>query len=434
MIKSTENTFAMIKKFKIAIIGLGYVGLPLAVEFSKHAEIIGFDLNQERINDLNAFIDKTNEVSEEELKHAQPSTTFTSDINILRNANFYIICVPTPIDELNQPDMRSLIGASETIGLVLSKGDYVVYESTVYPGATREICIPILSKKSSLILNKDFYVGYSPERINPGDKSHRLPDIIKVTSGSNLHSAEVIDAVYGCVISAGTFMVSSIEVAEAAKVIENTQRDLNIALVNELALIFQKMEIDTKEVIEAASTKWNFNAFYPGFVGGHCIGVDPYYLTFKAKEVGYDPKVILSGRELNDSMPEKVSEMLCKKMQDRDINIPLSKILIMGFSFKENCPDFRNTKVEALVHLLQPLVEQIDVYDPVIDLESAKKQFQTINFINKLKLNHYNAVVIAVSHSIFQDLQEGIKDCLHNPNVIFDLKGLFPANFSDLRL
>lgn len=424
----------MSKKFKIGVIGLGYVGLPLAIEFSKFFQVIGFDLDKTRISELKKNIDNTKEVSEEQLKKSKKSLKFSDKTDDIKDINFYVVCVPTPIDSDNVPDMRSLKSASAIVGSVLEKGNYVVYESTVYPGATREICIPILSKHSSLEINKDFYVGYSPERINPGDHKHRINQIIKITSGSNNHAANEIDKVYKKIISAGTYMASSIEVAEAAKVIENTQRDLNISLVNELSLIFDRLEIDTKEVIDAAATKWNFSPFYPGLVGGHCIGVDPYYLTYKAKILGYDPKVILSGRQLNDSMPRHVVSLLLKGLKDRKIKYKNARVLILGFSFKENCPDIRNSKIEHVVSILESKVQSVDVHDPVINLKQAKKEFPNISFIKKPKKNYYDAVIIAVSHREFLHQADNIKGFTKIQSIIFDLKSIFPIDFSDIRL
>ena len=424
----------MSKKFKIGVIGLGYVGLPLAIEFSKYFQVIGYDLDKTRVSELKKNIDNTREVLEEDLKQANKSLKFSDEIEDIKDIDFYVVCVPTPIDSDNVPDMRSLKSASAIVGSVLEKGNYVVYESTVYPGATREICIPILSKHSSLEINKDFYVGYSPERINPGDHTHRINQIIKITSGSNNHAANEIDKVYKKIISAGTYMASSIEVAEAAKVIENTQRDLNISLVNELSLIFDRLEIDTKEVIDAAATKWNFSPYYPGLVGGHCIGVDPYYLTYKAKLLGYDPKVILSGRQLNDSMPKHVVSILLRALKDRKIKYKNARVLILGFSFKENCPDIRNSKVEQVVSTLISKVQSIDVHDPVINLKQAKKESPNISFVKKPKKNSYDAVIIAVSHREFLHQADYIKGLAKTQSIIFDLKSIFPIDFSDIRL
>jgi UDP-N-acetyl-D-galactosamine dehydrogenase len=424
----------MSDKFKIGVIGLGYVGLPLAVEFSKHFQVTGFDLDETRVSELKKNIDNTREVSEQDLKKAHKSLNFSNKINDIQDINFYVVCVPTPIDHDNVPDMRSLKSASSTVGSVLEKGNFVVYESTVYPGATKEICIPILSKQSSLVINKDFYVGYSPERINPGDHKHRINQIIKITSGSNSYAAKKIDKVYKKIISAGTYMASSIEVAEAAKVIENTQRDLNISLVNELSLIFNRLDIDTKEVIDAAATKWNFSPFYPGLVGGHCIGVDPYYLTYKSQLIGYDPKVILSGRKLNDSMPRHVASLLLQSLKDKKIKYKNARVLILGFSFKENCPDIRNSKVEHVVSALRSKVKLIDVHDPVINLKQAKKEFPDVSFVKKPKQNSYDALIIAVSHQEFLLQGDYIKKLAKTQSIIFDLKSIFPIDFSDIRL
>ena len=343
----------MKKNFKIGIIGLGYVGLPLAVEFSKKFNVVGFDIDSKRVLQLKKGIDKTNEVSKRQILNSSKSLEFTVSTETLSTANFFIVTVPTPITKSKQPDLKSIVSASRMIGSFLKQGDIVVYESTVYPGVTRDICIPILENKSKLKLNHDFFVGYSPERINPGDKSHRVNDITKVVSGSDAYSLKAISLVYKSIIDAGIHKASSIEVAEAAKVIENTQRDLNIALANELSIIFNKIGIDTKEVIEAASTKWNFSPFYPGLVGGHCIGVDPYYLTYKSELLGHNPEVILSGRNLNDNMPSHIVDSLKKTLKSKNKSLMHSKVLIMGYTFKENCPDTRNTKVLDLVKILK---------------------------------------------------------------------------------
>lgn len=425
-----------ITEYNIAVVGLGYVGLPLAVEFAKYREVIGFDIELKRISELNEGIDSSNEVTKEELKGVSESLVFTSNKTELSKCNFYIISVPTPIDNDNFPDMSYLIGASQLIGSVLKKGDFVVFESTVYPGATKEVCIEALADVSELKLNKDFFVGYSPERINPGDKERRLSDIVKITSGSNKFAANVVDLIYSQIIKAGTYKASSIEVAEAAKVIENTQRDLNIALVNELALIFNKMNIDTKEVIDAASTKWNFAKFYPGLVGGHCIGVDPYYLTYKAKELGYIPKVILSGRELNDSMPHNVALILEAKMLKTGLEISKSKILILGFTFKENCPDIRNSKVADLVKSLKKMEAKVSIHDPVMDQALAMKNYPNFHFIESPNKSSFDAVIVAVAHSEYISLGiNRIKNFLKDQqNIIFDLKSAFDHHSSDIRL
>ena len=348
---------------KIAVIGLGYVGLPLAVEFSKKYNVIGYDINELRIKELHSGIDRTLELDKLELE-AATNLNFTSDINEISECNIYIIGVPTPVTKNNEPDFTNLVSASRNIGKILKKDDIVIYESTVYPGATEEICVPELANNSNLTFNKDFYVGYSPERINPGDKSHRLIDITKVTSGSTSESAEFVDQLYGSIITAGTYKASSIKVAEAAKVIENTQRDVNIGLINELAIIFNKLSIDTEEVLKAAGTKWNFLPFSPGLVGGHCIGVDPYYLSYKSQSLGYQPEIILAGRRINDGMSKYVALQLVKKMTKKNISIQKSNILIMGVTFKEDCPDTRNTKVLNIVDELKDLGANVETYDP----------------------------------------------------------------------
>lgn len=422
--------------YNISVIGLGYVGLPLAVEFSKYFNVIGYDINSRRVSELNNFNDQTHEVPSDDLKKTRKSLIFTSDKAFLEQSNFYIITVPTPINTSNDPDLSHLIAASKLVGSVLKTNDFVVFESTVFPGATREVCVPELESHSGLKLNSDFFVGYSPERINPGDTEHRLPDIIKVVSGSNEFAAKVIDSVYSVIIKAGTHIVSTIEIAEAAKVIENTQRDLNIALVNELSLIFNKMNIDTKEVIDAASTKWNFSKFYPGLVGGHCIGVDPFYLTYKAKTLGYDPKVILAGRALNDSMPANVVKLLEEKFVEKNMELSGSNILILGFTFKENCPDTRNSKVVDLISAIHLNGANAFIYDPVMDLISSEEKYPNFNFIDDPKKSFYDAIIISVSHDDFKDLGESkIKSFLKdNKGVIVDIKSTFDSKFSDLRL
>ncbi|MDB9907966.1 Vi polysaccharide biosynthesis UDP-N-acetylglucosamine C-6 dehydrogenase TviB [Gammaproteobacteria bacterium] len=418
---------------KIGVIGLGYVGLPLAIEFSYKFPVIGFDININRIADLSNGLDSTNEVDTANLKKAN-NIVFTSDMNALKDCNFYIVTVPTPINKNKRPDLGPLIKASNLIASFLKKGDVVVYESTVYPGATEEDCVPILEKISGLSLNKDFYAGYSPERINPGDKTHRLPDIQKVTSGSNKQSADFIDQVYKKIILAGTHKAESIKVAEAAKVIENTQRDLNIALINELAIIFNLMEIDTESVLRAAETKWNFLPFRPGLVGGHCIGVDPYYLTHKAESLGYNPEIILAGRRLNDGMASFVSSQLIKLLAQKNIKINSSKILILGLSFKEDCPDIRNTKVTDIIEELLEYNCKVNVYDPWVNKLEAKKEYG-IDLLNKIGTNEYDAIIIAVSHKEFKKM--GIKKIRafgKSKHVVYDLKYLFKAAEVDKRL
>jgi UDP-N-acetyl-D-galactosamine dehydrogenase len=417
----------------IGVIGLGYVGLPLAIEFSYRFPVIGFDINANRILDLNSGVDSTNEVEIKNLKKAN-NIIFTSDPDSLKSCNFYIITVPTPINKNKRPDLGPLISASNLIATVLKKGDVVVYESTVYPGATEEDCVPILENISGLSLNKDFYVGYSPERINPGDKMHRLPDIKKVTSGSNKRSADFIDQVYKKIILAGTFKAESIKIAEAAKVIENTQRDLNIALINELAMIFNLMEIDTESVLKAAETKWNFLPFRPGLVGGHCIGVDPYYLTHKAESLGYNPEIILAGRRLNDGMASFVSSQLVKLLAQKNIKINSSKILILGLSFKEDCPDIRNTKVTDIIKELREYNCKVSVHDPWVNKLEAKKDYG-INLLDKIEDNKYDAIIIAVAHKVFKKM--GIKKIRalgKSKHVVYDLKYLFSSTQVDKRL
>ncbi|MNS47522.1 UDP-N-acetyl-D-glucosamine 6-dehydrogenase [compost metagenome] len=422
-----------LNEIKLAVIGLGYVGLPLAVEFGKTRDVIGFDINQGRIDALRQGHDSTLEVSDAELKQST-GLTYTANSSDLQACNVYIVTVPTPIDEYKQPDLTPLIKASETIGKVLKQGDIVIYESTVYPGATEEDCVPVLEKFSGLKFNKDFFAGYSPERINPGDKEHRVTTIKKVTSGSNKDSADLIDSLYRTIITAGTFKAASIKVAEAAKVIENTQRDLNIALINELALIFNKMGIDTESVLEAAGTKWNFLPFRPGLVGGHCIGVDPYYLTHKAQSIGYHPEIILAGRRLNDSMGAYVVSQLVKLMVKRRIHVDGARVLIMGLTFKENCPDLRNTKVVDIVKELQEYNIVVDVYDPWVSVVEAEHEYG-ITPTQEPAHGQYDAVILTVAHQQFKDLGvEKIRSFGKAEHVLYDLKYLLPAEQSDLRL
>jgi len=418
---------------KVAIIGLGYVGLPLAVEFGKVLPTVGFDINVNRVNELRSGQDHTLEVSSEELAQST-RLTFESDITCIRDANFYIVTVPTPIDEHRQPDLTPLVKASETLGRVIKPNDIVVFESTVYPGATEEVCIPVIEKHSGLKFNVDFFAGYSPERINPGDKEHRVTTIKKVTSGSTPQIARIVDALYGRIITAGTYLASSIKVAEAAKVIENTQRDLNIALINELAIIFNRLGIDTEEVLLAAGTKWNFLPFRPGLVGGHCIGVDPYYLTHKAQAVGYHPEVILAGRRINDGMAKYVVSQLVKSMIRTEIAVSGAKVLVLGLTFKENCPDIRNTKVVDILAELTEYGMKPDVFDPWVDSEQAKHEYN-IELVTKPELGNYDAVVVAVSHHQFRTLgAEGIRAFGKPVHLIYDLKYLLPIADSDLRL
>ncbi len=419
---------------KIAIIGLGYVGLPLAVEFGKVRPVLGFDINPERIQELQNRQDHTLECSAEELTQAK-HLNYSADTEALKTCQVFIVTVPTPVDKANRPDMTPLIKASETVGRVLKVGDIVVYESTVYPGATEEVCVPVLEQFSGLKFNQDFYCGYSPERINPGDKEHRLPTIKKVTSGSTPEVAEQVDVMYSSIIKAGTHKASSIKVAEAAKVIENTQRDVNIALMNELSLIFHKLGIDTLEVLEAAGTKWNFLPFRPGLVGGHCIGVDPYYLTHKAVEVGYHPEVILSGRRINDRMASHVADETVKLMLRKGISVLGSKILVLGLTFKENCPDLRNTKVVDIVAGLNGYNADVDIYDPWIDVEEAHQEYGLRCLEEPPKAGAYSAIVLAVGHKQFIELEEsGIRAYGKPDAVLFDVKGILPANAADGRL
>ena len=381
---------------KIAVIGLGYVGLPLAVYLARHFPVVGFDVDPTRIEQLKKGIDRTRELTAEEFSGAR-HITYSADVKLLKDCNFYIVTVPTPIDDAKRPDLSALIAASRTVGSALSNGNVVVYESTVYPGATEEVCVPELEKASGLIFNKDFYAGYSPERINPGDLKHRLPDIIKVTSGSTPETASLVDFVYGKVVTAGTHKASSIRIAEAAKVIENIQRDVNIALINELAMLFKQLGLETREVLEAAGTKWNFQPFRPGLVGGHCIGVDPYYLTHKAESVGFHPQMILAGRRINDGMAAYVAGDVVKTMLKRKQRVETARVLVMGFTFKENCSDTRNTKVADVVRELKGLVAEVAVYDPVADVELAQHEYG-ITLSNTMPHGPFDAIVLAVNH------------------------------------
>lgn len=422
-----------INSIKIAVIGLGYVGLPLAVEFGKQHSVVGFDINASRIAALIAGSDHTLEVNDEELAEAT-HLRYSSDIQALTDCNFFIVTVPTPIDDFKQPDLTPLINASKAIGTLLKKDDIVVYESTVYPGATEEVCIPVLEKVSGLTFNQDFYAGYSPERINPGDKEHRVTNILKVTAGSTPEVADFVDEVYNLIITAGTHKAPSIKVAEAAKVIENTQRDVNIALINELAVIFNKMGIDTEAVLTAAGTKWNFLPFRPGLVGGHCIGVDPYYLTHKAQAIGYNPEIILAGRRLNDSMGEYVVTQLVKTMIKKRIQVEGAKVLILGLSFKENCPDVRNTKVIDIVHELQEYNIEVDVYDPWIDANEAQREYD-ITPISQPSSHQYDGIILAVAHQQFVEMGiEKIRAFGKDKHVLYDLKYVFTKEDTDIRL
>ena len=420
---------------QLAIIGLGYVGLPLAVEFGKKRSVVGFDINKKRIDELKSGKDFTLETTPDEL-HEAKYLSYTTNLDDLRACNCFIVTVPTPIDEHKCPDLTPLIKASESVGKVLKKGGIVIYESTVYPGATEEDCVPVLEKFSGLKFNQDFFCGYSPERINPGDKEHRVTTIKKVTSGSTPEIADIVDALYNEIITAGTHKASSIRVAEAAKVIENTQRDLNIALINELALIFNKMGIDTESVLLAAGSKWNFLPFRPGLVGGHCIGVDPYYLTHKAQQIGYHPEIILAGRRLNDSMGAYVVSQLVKAMMKRQIQVDGARILVMGLTFKENCPDLRNTRVVDIVKELKEYNCQVDVYDPWISTAESEHEYG-ITPINALPSGDgcYDGIIIAVAHHQFKEMGEkAIRALGKNAHVLYDLKYILPVDASDLRL
>jgi len=420
-------------KNKIAVIGLGYVGLPLAVEFGKYFDTVGYDINLERLEQLRNRADITLELEESDFAAAS-RLIFTNSLEDIEDCNVYIVTVPTPIDQHKKPDLGPLLSASKSIGTVLKKNDLVIYESTVYPGATEDDCVPVLEQTSGLKYNKDFYVGYSPERINPGDKEHCLTNILKVTSGSDPETAEKVDKLYGSIISAGTFKASSIRVAEAAKVIENTQRDLNIALVNEFALIFNELDIDTEEVLEAAGTKWNFLPFRPGLVGGHCIGVDPYYLTHKAQEIGYQPEIILAGRGLNDNMSKNIVNQLDAALKSENIKIKDSRILTMGLTFKENCPDFRNTKVINMITELQEFGATVDCYDPWVKHSQVLTEYN-IKLLDTLKKNTYDAIILAVSHQDFIDMGSQVIRSLGKKNhILYDLKYLFPSSETDLRL
>ncbi len=418
---------------KLAIIGMGYVGLPLAIEFGKKRKVIGFDVNKSRINDLKSGNDFTLEATPQELKDAF-HLSYTTNLDDIKDCTIFIITVPTPIDKYKKPDLTPLENASEAVGTILKKGDIVIYESTVYPGATEEECIPILERQSGLTFNKDFYCGYSPERINPGDKEHRLTTIKKVTSGSTLEIATEVDELYQEIIVAGTHKASSIKVAEAAKVIENTQRDVNIALINELALIFNKLDIDTESVLEAAGTKWNFLPFRPGLVGGHCIGVDPYYLTHKAIEVGHNPEMILAGRRLNDNMGSYVADQVSKLMTKKRIHIVDANILIMGLTFKENCPDIRNTRVVDLVEKFEGFNCNVDVFDPWVDKDEADYEY-SIKLIDQPVEGKYDAILLAVAHDEFKALPvEKIRVFGKENHVLYDIKYLLNTDESDGRL
>ena len=418
---------------KIAVIGLGYVGLPLAIAFSRQFLVLGFDLNSIRVQQLENGIDATLEVSNSELLAAE-NLSFSCSENDLKSCNTFIVTVPTPIDKFKRPDLTPLLKASAMLGRVIKKDDVIIYESTVYPGATEDDCIPVIENTSGLRLNKDFFAGYSPERINPGDKSHRVEDIIKVTSGSDQSTADFVDALYASVIKAGTFKVSSIKVAEAAKVIENTQRDVNIALINELAMIFNKLEIDTLEVLEAAGSKWNFLPFRPGLVGGHCIGVDPYYLTHKSESVGYRPEMILAGRRINDGMGTYVVSQLIKKMINKKIGVSGSRVLIMGLTFKENCPDIRNTKVIDIADELKAYSIDFEIMDPWCDPAEVAEQYGLV-VNNAPQKNAYDAILVAVAHDEFKKMgARSVRDFGRSGHILYDLKCVFPKDDVDIRL
>ncbi len=418
---------------RLAIIGLGYVGLPLAVEFGKKRSVLGFDISRERVDELNRGYDHTLELSSAELRDVS-GLEYSSDSGRLKECNVLIVTVPTPVDSSNQPDLGALKKASDLIGSILKTGDIVIYESTVYPGATEEVCVPCLEQASGLVFNRDFFVGYSPERINPGDKKHRVTTIKKVTSGSTVESAQLVDALYREIIEAGTHLTDSIRVAEAAKVIENTQRDVNIALINELAIIFEKLEIDTEDVLVAAGTKWNFLPFRPGLVGGHCIGVDPYYLTHKAESIGFHPQMILAGRRTNDGMGAYVAAQLVKAMIKRGIRVDSSRVLVMGLSFKEDCPDLRNSKVVDVIEELEQYNIDVDAYDPWVSAESACKEYG-ITPVEDPAAGSYDAIVVAVAHHQFADMGcAEIRKLGKTEHVIYDLKYLFGKNETDIRL
>jgi UDP-N-acetyl-D-galactosamine dehydrogenase len=419
---------------KVAVVGLGYVGLPLAIEFAKKYQTFGFDINANRVKELNNYFDRTKEVESFILKESieNKKITITTDLNEIASCNFFIITVPTPTDKNNRPDLRPMISASKMIGSVLKKDDIVVFESTVYPGVTEDICAPALEESSKLIFNKDFFVGYSPERINPGDKEHTVSKILKITSGSTFQTAELVDNLYKSIISAGTYLASSIKVAEAAKVIENSQRDINIAFVNELAKIFNLLDIDTNEVLKAAGTKWNFLNFKPGLVGGHCIGVDPYYLAQKAQEVGYHSEIILAGRRLNDGMGKYIATELIKQMVIKDIKIKDANILILGFTFKENCPDVRNTKVIDIVNELITYNTKLLIFDPIADKKEVEEEYG-VSIFTKIETDQkFDAIILAVAHNEFHNLD--LKKLRKDNSIIYDIKSFYNSDAVDFRL
>ena len=422
-----------LEDIRIGVVGLGYVGLPLAVYMARHFPVTGFDIDQSRIAELKSGHDRTLEVTGEEFASAK-SLSYSDGSDDLAKCNFYIVTVPTPIDESKQPDLSAIKGASEIVGSVLSKGDVVVYESTLYPGATEEVCVPILEKISGLAFNRDFFAGYSPERINPGDHAHRLPDIVKVTSGSTPEAADLVDAVYAKVVDAGTHRVGSIRVAEAAKVIENIQRDVNIALINELSMLFKELDLDTTEILGAAGTKWNFHPYRPGLVGGHCIGVDPYYLTHKAEAAGFHPEMILAGRRINDGMAAFVAQDIFKTMLRRKQRVEGARALVMGFTFKENCPDTRNTKVADLVHELGDFFAEVEIYDPLADADLAKAEYG-IALRNEPPEGPFDAIILAVKHdAIAQMGPERIKALLRDGGLIYDIKAVLPPDSAHARI
>ena len=418
---------------RVGIIGLGYVGLPLAVYLARHFPVVGFDIDRDRVAELSRGLDRTREVTEQEFAQAA-HIAFSADVDGLSAANFYIVTVPTPVDQAKRPDLTALVAASHVVGSALSSGNVVVYESTVYPGATEEVCVPVLERASGLGFNREFFAGYSPERINPGDQTHRLPDIVKVTSGSTPEAADLVNQVYATVITAGTHRASSIRVAEAAKVIENIQRDVNIALINELAMLFKELGLETREVLEAAGTKWNFQPFRPGLVGGHCIGVDPYYMTHKAESIGFHPQMILAGRRINDGMAAYIANDVIKTMLKRKQSIDRARVLVMGFTFKENVPDTRNTKVADLIRTLRDFVAEVVTYDPMADVELAKHEYG-IDITNTLPQGPFDAIILAVKHRPIAALGEsGIKALLAPGGLIYDLKGVLPPAASHARI
>lgn len=420
-------------QIRLAVIGLGYVGLPLAAEFGKHLPVVGFDIAADRVAELRGGYDRTRELEDGHLAEAR-HLSFTDDISDIRACNVYVVTVPTPIDAHKRPDLTPLIRASETVGKALKRGDIVIYESTVYPGATEEDCVPVLERVSGLEFNRDFFAGYSPERINPGDKQHRLSSIRKVTSGSTPEVADLIDGLYGRIITAGTYKASSIRVAEAAKVIENTQRDLNIALINELAIIFNRMGIDTEEVLLAAGTKWNFLPFRPGLVGGHCIGIDPYYLTHKAQEIGYHPEIILAGRRLNDAMGAYVAGQIVKALLKRQIHVRGARVLVLGLTFKENCPDLRNTRVIDVIRELKEFGVAVDVYDPWVNTDEAQHEYG-ISPVEVPEEAAYDGIILAVSHREFVEMgEQAIRRFGKSAHILYDLKYALPSGAADLRL